>query len=102
MFRDGMTEPAEGGRDELTRLRGTVEHIIYSNEENGYTVFDLGTDPEGADGGDVITAQGILPYVGEGDTLVLWGRWAKTSEPRIFSCSCSRVSNALISMRMFS
>ncbi|MBQ9779323.1 MAG: ATP-dependent RecD-like DNA helicase [Clostridia bacterium] len=57
--------------DNMTRMEGTVEHIIYCNEENGYTVFDFGIEASG----EVITAQGITPYVTEGDTLVLWGSW---------------------------
>ena len=56
-------------KDGLTRLKGTAEHIIYANEDNGYTVLDFGTED------DVITACGIMPYVGEGDSLILWGDW---------------------------
>lgn len=63
---DGSMQP-----DDLTRIEGTVEHIIYSNDENGYTVFDFGVEASG----EVITAQGILPYVSDGDSLILWGEW---------------------------
>lgn len=56
-------------RDGLIQLKGTVEHIIYCNEENGYTVLDLGLED------DVITACGVLPYIGEGDAIILWGNW---------------------------
>ena len=56
-------------RDGLTCLKGTVEHIIYCNEDNGYTVMDLGLED------DVITACGVMPYVGDGDSLILWGNW---------------------------
>ncbi len=56
--------------DGLTQLKGTVEHIIYSNEDNAYTVFDVGTEDD-----DVITAFGTLPYIGAGDALILWGSW---------------------------
>ena len=66
--RDGGA-PAEPVRDGLTQLRGTVEHIIYANEDNGYTVFDVGLED------DVVTATGILPYVNTGDSLILWGNW---------------------------
>ncbi len=63
-------EPAESGRrDGLTQLKGTVEHIIYCNEDNGYTVMDVGLED------DIITACGVMPYVGEGDSLILWGNW---------------------------
>ena len=61
--------PSETVRDGLTCIKGTVEHIIYANEDNGYTVFDVGLED------DVITATGIMPYVNTGDSLVLWGNW---------------------------
>ncbi len=57
--------------DDMTRMEGAVEHIIYTNEDNGYTVFDFGVETSG----EVITAQGIMPYVSEGDSLILWGEW---------------------------
>ena len=62
----------------LIRLDGGVEQIVYRNEENGYTVCDVGVDASGDQAEDVITAVGILPYVGEGDTLTLWGNWVHT------------------------
>ncbi len=64
---DRGDEPA--GSDGLLQLKATVEHIIYANEDNGYTVMDVGLED------DVITACGILPYIGEGDSVILWGRW---------------------------
>ena len=54
----------------LIRLSGSIEHIIYANEENGYMVCDLGTDDD-----DLITVTGIMPYVGEGDSLIIYGEW---------------------------
>ncbi len=54
----------------ILELRGSVEGIIYSNEENGYTICDLGTED-----GELITVVGILPYISEGDTLAVYGRW---------------------------
>ena len=64
----GGKEP-EGSRDGLTQLKGSVEHIIYCNEDNGYTVMDVGLED------DIITACGVMPYINEGDTLILWGKW---------------------------
>jgi exodeoxyribonuclease V alpha subunit len=49
---------------------GSVEQVIYYNEENGYMVCDLGTDDD-----DLITITGIMPYVNEGDSLTVWGEW---------------------------
>ena len=64
-----MTGDEDSAKESLTQLKGTVEHIIYANEDNGYTVMDFGLDD------DVITACGILPYVTDGDSLILWGSW---------------------------
>ncbi len=63
----GDIVPDEGG---LIKMSGSVEHIIYSNEENGYTVADFGTDDD-----DLITITGIMPYIAEGDSLILYGEW---------------------------
>lgn len=63
--RGGITPPKDG----LTQLKGTVEHIIYCNEDNGYTVMDVGLED------DVVTACGVMPYIDEGDSLILWGNW---------------------------
>jgi exodeoxyribonuclease V alpha subunit len=54
----------------LIKLSGCVEHIIYANEENGYTVCDFGTDDD-----DLLTITGIMPYVSEGDSLIIYGEW---------------------------
>lgn len=62
-------QEASRPKDGLTQLKGTVEHIIYSNEDNGYTVMDVGLED------DVITACGVMPYVSDGDSLILWGNW---------------------------
>ena len=51
-------------------LTGSIEHVIYSNEENGYAICDLGTED-----GDIVTITGLLPYVGEGDVMKVYGKW---------------------------
>lgn len=51
-------------------LRGVVEGVIYSNEENGYGIFDFSTEEY-----EVLTIVGTLPYVVEGDGLTVWGKW---------------------------
>ena len=65
-----------GARDNygLEKLEGTVEQIIYSNEENGYTVCDMSTED------DVITACGIMPMLNEGDTLCVYGKWVHNAK----------------------
>ena len=62
-------QPSVAPKDGLTQLKGTVERIIYCNEDNGYTVMDVGLED------DVVTACGVMPYIGEGDALILWGNW---------------------------
>ena len=54
----------------LIKLSGSIEHVIYSNEENGFAICDLGTDTD-----DLVTVTGILPYIGEGDVVTVYGRW---------------------------
>ena len=54
----------------IVEIKGSVEGIIYANEENGYTICDIGTED-----GELITAVGILPYISEGDSLTVYGKW---------------------------
>ncbi len=65
-------ERADG--NDMEKLSGVVERIIYRNEENGYTVCDIDVDGED----EMQTAVGILPYVALGDSLILWGSWIHT------------------------
>jgi exodeoxyribonuclease V alpha subunit len=44
-------------------LVGTIEHIIYRNEDNGYTVFSLNTD------GEELTCVGVFTDIREGLTI---------------------------------
>ncbi|MBQ9778984.1 MAG: AAA family ATPase, partial [Clostridia bacterium] len=62
--------PTEEKNDGLEKISGTVEGLIYQNEENGYAILDFGTEQN-----ELITVVGTLPYIGEGDELTLWGRW---------------------------
>lgn len=50
-------------------LDGIVEDIIFSNNENGYTVCTISC------GGEPITLVGIMPYIGEGETIRVQGDW---------------------------
>ena len=58
---------AEGG---LERLTGSVEGVIYANEENGYAILDFGTTEN-----ELVTIVGTMPYVGEGEELTVFGKW---------------------------
>ena len=52
-------------------LTGIVRDIIYSNEENGYTVLRME-----ADDGETVTVTGCLPFAAPGEELILQGQWA--------------------------
>ena len=56
--------------NELDAYRGTVDEIIYMNEDNGYAIFDL----EDADEG-LITCVGTVPYIKCGEILMVCGKW---------------------------
>ncbi len=56
--------------EELNELSGRVLHVIYANEENGYTVLRLDT----LDGG-VTTVVGTLPSACPGEELHAFGEW---------------------------
>ena len=54
----------------MIRISGSIEHVIYANEENGYAICDLGTDTD-----ELITITGMMPYIGEGDVVTVVGKW---------------------------
>ena len=62
----------QGPMDEigLIKLSGSIERVIYANDENGYAICDLGTDTD-----ELVTITGTLPYIGEGDVVTVWGKW---------------------------
>ncbi len=63
-------QPA-GDRDGgLTETEGVVEHIVYQNEENGYTVCELSSGEE-----EYFTAVGILPFLSVGESIRAMGKW---------------------------
>ena len=53
------------------KLEGYVEHIIYRNTENGYSVLNLVSD------GEELTAVGIFHYISEGELLELEGEYTE-------------------------
>ena len=71
----------------MTELKGFVSHIVYRNEENGYTVFEMTltesvgnapqegsvSDLEAADIGDVITCVGSPVSISEGEGCTVAG-----------------------------
>jgi len=69
MFDEGFMREAMDDTG-LLQLSGSIEHVIFSNEENGFAICDLGTDTD-----DLITITVILPYIGAGDQVTVFGRW---------------------------
>ena len=53
----------------MEEIKGYVEHIVYRNEDNGYTVFNLNND----DG--EVTCVGSFLYIEEGELLKLTGEY---------------------------
>ncbi len=52
-------------------IDGTVENIVYRNEDNGYTVMEIDAD------GLLETAVGNMPMVYEGEHVKLGGSWTQ-------------------------
>ena len=50
-------------------INATIEGIVFRNEENGYTVFEIAVDNQ------LETAVGSMPPIGEGERLRLGGKW---------------------------
>lgn len=57
--------------DTLERMVGTVEEIIYYNDENGYGVIVLDISQ------DYVNVAGTLPMIAEGETICAYGRWVE-------------------------
>lgn len=52
-------------------VKGYVEHIVFRNEENGYTVFNI----ENENG--ELTCVGVFPYISEGEMLEMTGDYTE-------------------------
>ena len=70
-----MSQMRFGGPDRSgTVVSGSVDSIIYSNDENGYTVLRLNLDE-----GGIVTLVGTLPYAAPGEQLTAVGSWSTHS-----------------------
>ena len=58
------------------KISGTVEAIIFRNDANGYTIMEL----YDAETKEIATVVGTLPFVGEGETVTVYGEWVFHSE----------------------
>lgn len=54
----------------METITGFVEHIVYRNEENGYTVLNLASNEE-----DEVTCVGVFQMISEGESLELTGKY---------------------------
>ena len=62
-------------REKQETLKGTIENVVYRNENNDYTVLEI------VDGEDnLITAVGVIPLASEGEIVSLKGRWTYHKE----------------------
>ena len=57
--------------ESLEELEGAIERIVYTNEENHYTVAQLSSENQKKP----ITVVGNLPSIQCGETLKLQGHW---------------------------
>lgn len=55
---------------DLDAYQGTVDEVIYANEENGYAVFEFDANDTG-----LITCVGYIPYIKAGEMLIVSGKW---------------------------
>lgn len=54
----------------LQKLEGSIEHVIYANEDNGYAICDMAVADD-----EIVTIVGTLPMIAAGDNLVVYGKW---------------------------
>lgn len=57
---------------EIITVTGTVEEIIYTNPDNGYTVCVIDSPEE-----SIFTATGYMPFISEGESVALSGVWTQ-------------------------
>ena len=65
-------EDNKSTREEIT---GTVEFVVYRNEQNGYTILEVSTDKK-----ELVTVVGTMPFVSEGENITVRGSYVVHSE----------------------
>lgn len=65
-------EDVKGTKEEVT---GTVESVVYRNEQNGYTILEISTDKK-----ELVTVVGTMPFVSEGENITVRGSYVVHSE----------------------
>ena len=81
---------SDASRSAVEKLSGTIEHITYTNQSNGYTVAVLNLSD------DKITVVGTMPFVAVGDFVALTGVY--DSHPKVCSLRYG-VDSALFILR---
>lgn len=71
MKREAVSFYFETGGDCMKTIEGYVEHIIYRNQDNGYTVLTVVVD------GEEITCVGTFAYIGEGELIEAEGDYSE-------------------------
>lgn len=65
----GKTGNGKNRGEKVEVIKGYVEHIVFRNEDNGYTVFHLNNE------NGELTCVGTFPYVSEGELLEVQGEY---------------------------
>ena len=72
-----MTQLSLSSLNDTVELQGTLERVVFHNEENGYTVFRV--RPEGKDEVDLVTVVGHMGSPQAGASLRIKGRWVNNA-----------------------
>lgn len=69
---------------QLMRMEGTIEHLIYENKDTGYVVFEVNA------GGELHVVTGVLGEVNVGESVTLYGHFENhpTHGPQFKATSC--------------
>jgi len=66
----GRQEAAKEDKSRQNQIKGTVEGILYRNDDNGYIVATVISDED-----ELVNIVGIMPGVDEGDRVTVSGKW---------------------------
>ncbi|WP_418972898.1 ATP-dependent RecD-like DNA helicase [Allofournierella sp.] len=66
---EGQVSGMSEGQEELLRMEGVIEHVIYENQDSGYAVFEVNA------GGEVHVVTGVVGEVNPGESVTLYGKF---------------------------
>lgn len=61
---------------DIHEISGTVESVIFRNEQNGYTILEVFSEERK----EIVTVVGIMPFVGEGESIYVRGNFVFHNE----------------------